>query len=162
MVDEIIKFYDRCIDRNLCLPFVELWQNCKSARQYIDLSLNEDSIIYLAKAKAEGWGLPTNYIKDNFARLINGNYTANIYHDEDAYRTAELYCGYENIINTKADYVHIIDSNCTINVNDWQVLFIYVSSRSDININMGKNSIVYVHCYDECEIKHNANKVEKQ
>lgn len=161
MADEMIDFYNHSIAKDLCKTYTDMWHECKSKRQLIDFCLRLDSVKYMAESRSKGWGLSTKYLNEVFGGYINGNYTAKVYTDEECYRTAELYCDYNDIINTKADYIHIIDSNCTININDWQVLFIYVSGRSYIDINMGKNSIVYAYCYDDtCVIVEDSKEVE--
>ena len=69
-------FREAAKSRNLCDKYSELWDNCKTKKQLIDLATDSNGIPYVCESMAEGWGVTPEFISENFKTFINGRYTS--------------------------------------------------------------------------------------
>lgn len=81
------------------------WDNCKSNKQLLDLALSARGLEYVAKAIAEGWGVPADEVCKVFAAFNNGKYVR----DKDGY-TSALFCS----CGSEQDLAEIIASTTAI------------------------------------------------
>ena len=70
------EFREAAKSRNLCEKYSEMWDNCKSKKQLIDLATDSNGIPYVCESIVEGWGVTPEFISENFKTFINGRYVS--------------------------------------------------------------------------------------
>ncbi len=154
-------FFKNCIERKLCKEYVLLWRNCKTKKDFVDLSLQMGSIEFIAKSIYEGWGLSTDFIKKEFADFINGKYIGeNIYRlgksiEENIVKDnlkSLMYCGYNDRITFNENIIHICNCTCDLYVPFNGVKFIFITNKSKVRLYLTEDSVISIHLFDESKI----------
>lgn len=140
MEDELELFFKEAQSNKLCNEYTDEWLSIKTKREFVDFSLRAASIIYMAIARCNGWGLSNRYILDNFGAYINGNYVSQP--DKEINYTCEYFVEYKDVILTDCNAIVLIDCNATIELHDYQVLTVFTWGKSKIKFTEAKNTIV--------------------
>lgn len=128
------------MQRNLCKEFVELWGQCTTSQEMIDLCLSAKGIDYTCNAISQGWGISNDEIYRKFRNYINGNYISNNY---KAY-TSEMYCNYVGKFIARTTAIVLIDSSVIIQIPEFiGILKIYCVGKCNIKLD-GKASCIIV------------------
>lgn len=128
MVD-LKEFYKKSLSENICEEYIERWDKCKSKKQIIDMALSVKAIDYICDSIAKGWGISSQYICDNFIKFINGNYIS----EQKGY-TSAMFCQYDKPIYINTTTAILIDCNCTVYVDEYQVCELFLTGKSKIQV----------------------------
>lgn len=139
MVD-LLGLKRNALSLGLCGEYKDLWNNCKSKKELVNLALDANGIEFMADSIAFGWGLSAEYLQREFSEYANENYTA----IERGY-TSKMFLNVNNgKIKPCSTLSLIVGCNCTIELSEGFVGKIYVCGGSDVNI---------VECVEsECEL----------
>lgn len=135
MIKSIELFLERAkANTPACKEYSLKIMHAKSKLEVFKAGLEIQSIEFLCKAIDEGWGITSDEICADFAPYINGKCV----YDEKY--TSELYCRFKGEINAKSTVYCIIDSDCTLNLEEeWRMCKLYVVGDSHVEIK-GKGS----------------------
>jgi len=161
MERDLNYFWKNCIERNLCKEYVLMWRNCKTKKDFIDLSLKLGSIPYIATSIYNGWGISEKYICSEFSEYINGKYIGidvecfnkinkiNKDNKEEIEIKSVLYCSNKEDINFKENIIHIIDCDCDLYVPFNEIKIICISNKSNIRLNLLECGTTTIYLFDE-------------
>lgn len=117
----------------------------------MDLALLQQSVPYLLTSTYQNWGLSVDYLKEEFADFINGNYVAHDVDGVEGYTSCMWVDNHNDKIATEDVNVYIQCSG-DVTIEESKCPTIYVSNNSDINVLLdGYNSIQF-YLFDESHI----------
>lgn len=121
----------------ICDEYVEIWRNCGSKKQIMDMALGVKAVDYLCDAIAKGWGISPHEINKKFAPFINGKYIL----DNGKY-TSAMYCRYMGAIICRTTLLTLIDCTIDILVPKNHICEIYATGKCNIKIKGDGRAIV--------------------
>jgi len=155
-------FFKNCIERKLCKEYVLLWRNCKTKKDFVDLSLRMSSIPFIADSIYNGWGLSVEFIKDYFADFINGKY---IGYDVDCIKKVDkenklkkyfntlIYCNYKDKIIFNENIIHVINSDCDLHISfNNEIKIVFISNKSNVKLHLTECATTTIYLFDESKV----------
>ncbi len=148
----------------MCAKYQRLWAGVTDKKGLFDMGMSIQGVEFFADSIAFGWGdVSAEYVTDNFADLINGEYISR----QDGY-TSEMYIGEQNkMITARTTLLVLVGvTKAVVCIPKYSACTIYLCGGCDVEINndgmlklydYGEN-ISYVHNasdakYDKKEIK---------
>lgn len=145
------QFRENARKENLCEEFSNIWDSCKSKKQYMDMCLCVKGMDYVCDAYAKGWGMDKEAFNTEFKNFINGRF---IYEDEGC--LSEMYCDFKGNVSVKTNYLMILDSDIKLSLRKGFCYQIFASGKCNIEFEGEAN--VYLFTYGkEGDIKFSGN-----
>lgn len=113
----------------LCAEYAALWDKAKTTEELQKLALDMQGLEFLAKAYAEGWGVPLEYVRTIFPEIATGNAVGK----HENYTTQMFFGRTENIM-AKEDVILLVNCKCAVIIGDNDVKTVMVSGDSDVTI----------------------------
>lgn len=123
------KFRADAEKHGLCAKYAVLWNKAKTVEELQELALDMQGLEFIAKAYAEGWGLPLEYARTVFPEIVTGKAVGR----HDNYTTQMFFEREENIM-AKEDVILLVNCKCAVIIGDNDVKTIMVSGDSDITV----------------------------
>lgn len=139
-MNELLNLKHNSVRLGLCSTYLDRWNKATSDDDLIDIALDVNGAEFLAMSVADGWGLPTEFIKERFGKFINGKW----YRHKNGY-TSELYAGFDGDISQRCTLTTLIDCTSTIYVPNVNVARLYVSGESNITVRNDGECDVYIY-----------------
>lgn len=143
MVD-LRQFRENARKDGLCAEYSEIWDNCSSKKQIMDMCLGSKGVDYLCDAYAKGWGISSSEIYSKFKPFINGNYTFN-----NSKYTSSLYCRYKGSLIASTTLLTFVDSDVTITIPKYSICKVYATGKTNIELKGGGECIVVAYGNDD-------------
>ena len=141
------NYKDVALEHGVCSEYIDIWNNCKSKRQIMNMCLSAKGIDYVCDSIAKGWGLSPESFCENFEPFMNGRYVR----DESGY-TSKVYCRYMGRISADTTLMALIDCEAKIDVPKNNICEIYCVGNCLLDVR-GEGEAVFV-CYgDEDSVK---------
>lgn len=152
MIRDLFYFYKNALTRGLCGEYKTAWKQCKEdKRKLMDLALLQQSLPYVLTATFQNWGLSVDYLKEEFADYINGNYIGYDVDGVEGY-TSSMWVDYHNDTTASEDVNVYIHCSGDITIEESKCPTIYVSNNSDINVLFDGYNSVQFYLFDESHI----------
>lgn len=144
----LYQFRDIAREHEVCEKYGERWDNCVTKKDFFDLACEVQGAEFLVKAISEGWGISPGAIVEDFPRMINGGYIAEIGTPDGKSYDSQILCRYEGKPYKCATTVcAVIDTRATIEIAENCVCMLFVDATSDIRIVCPESSKVRVETY---------------
>lgn len=144
----LYQFRDVAREHEVCEKYGERWDNCVTKKDFFDLACEVQGAQFLVKAISEGWGISPSAIVEDFPRMINGGYIAEVATPSGKSYDSQILCRYEGGRYKCATTVcAIIDTRATIEIAENCVCELFVDATSDIRIVCPVSSKVRVETY---------------
>lgn len=139
---------------NLCGEWDALWRGCHDDKwELVKLSLMHQSIPFFADFCYRGKGLSKEYIQEEFGQFINGQCTIADADDVKGY-TSQLYVGFKGDFTLSADTTHLMwCDDTTVNIKATKCPILFVSNKSNVNIQADGYNNVMVYMFDESVVR---------
>lgn len=154
----LYQFRDIAREHEVCEKYGERWDNCVTKKDFFDLACEVQGAQFLVKAISEGWGISPSAITEDFPRMINGGYVAEIATSDGKTYDSQVVCQYAGGSYKCATTVCVvIDTRATIEIAENCVCMLFVDATSDIRIVCPASSKVRVESYSRNISTDNAN-----
>lgn len=136
-------FREAAKSRNLCDKYSELWDNCTTKKQLIDLATDSNGIPYICEAMVEGWGITPEFISEKFKTFVNGRYIS-----QHTGYTSELYVEKFFIEPLVARTTNLVIMGCegVVHIPNGIVCNLFIVNS---NISVTGSGICYVQTYGD-------------
>jgi len=143
-MNELENFKKSAFKIGLCDEYKSIWSNVKSKSQCIDMISSCQGAQYFISAKNSGIAPTNEYILNEFGSYINGGYIAKV-SDYDT----QWYIENKEDVNVNTLFTYVLDSKCVFNLCGGKVFHITFAGKSDVTLNIDKDTIVYVDIFGE-------------
>lgn len=113
----------------LCAKYAELWDKAKTIEELQGLALDMQGLEFIAKAYAEGWGMPLEYVRVLFPEIVTGKAVGK--HKD---YTTQIFFEREENVMAKEDVILLVNCKCAVIIGDNDVKTIMVSGDSDVTV----------------------------
>jgi len=128
-MNELLEYKCNAKRLGICEPYLKRWNEATSKEDLMNIALDINGVDFLAISTAEGWGLPVDYIKQNFGNYINGKWQR-----QGRGYTSELYVGYKASITQRSTITLLIGCNCKFYTPKYHVCSLFVSGKSHVTV----------------------------
>jgi len=139
-MNELLELKKKAKALGLCKDYTDRWNKCESKEDLIHTVLDSNGVEFLCDGVEFKWGLTHDFIAENFADFINGNYLCE---NPKGYST-ELYCKFTGEIQARSTILVLINVNGEIYIpaNAFVKIYMCHSSVRIHNRNGGKVRII--------------------
>lgn len=143
----IPEYREDLLRRNPCAEGVAEVNKCRSRKDFFELIGKPIACGYFLKSIRDGWGPSTRDFEALFRPYINGSLTIKFNIADRTYRS-QIWCNTGDVsFDDSVRWLILIGCRGCVRVRNWQVVKIFVDKNSQVDIESGPNSIVYVENY---------------
>lgn len=117
---------------------------CSGRKDVFDLVVSPVGMTFFVESIRQGWGPSTDEVMEAFRPYANGAYTAR-FESGSRVHYAQMWCGLgDMVVEDGVRCILLVGRRGKVTVPDWQVVKLIVDANCYLELECGKNSLVWV------------------
>ena len=155
-MDDLLKFKDNALMRNLCTDYTNKWNSAQDEDDLVRMAIDANGISYMCPSIADGLGLNVEYLSNRFKNYINGNKVYKYINEKGNGYSSELLCCYGGTsgerFEVRSTQICVINSKVVLSIPACAYVEVH-AVNSEIEVVTNTRALVEVVVYgDNCHI----------
>ena len=143
----ILDYQDELLRRCPCTDGLDEFKKCKSRKDFFELVGRPVACDYFLTSIKDGWGPNPQEFEALFRPYINGSLTIR-FNVGERVMSSQVWCNVGEIsVDSSIRWLILIGCRGRVKISNWHVVKVFVDKYSDVELDCGRNSIVYVENY---------------